>query len=155
MVAWVARRSMGLAMLLGMTASTVINAQHGCVVDPICIANSQCQKPSAVLGTQPLVAIESTLFQAASQGATSDSPQYPAIDVGVPSKKSAGQVPCLILKAVAYTESTWKQFYASPGNTGPTCIASDCGYGVMQITSDMCGSGGFDPNQVASVVRHK
>jgi hypothetical protein len=60
-------------------------------------------------------------------------------------------VPCILLKAIGYTESTgWKQFVANYGQNGPTVVSGDCGYGIMQITSGMTGTMGFVPGRVAA-----
>lgn len=60
-------------------------------------------------------------------------------------------MPCILLKAIGYTESTgWKQFYANYGQEGWTVISGDCGYGIMQITSGMGGGAGFNPSRVAA-----
>jgi len=59
----------------------------------------------------------------------------------------APYVPAILLKVIGYYESEecypygkpfgWYQFIADYGNIGPTLVASDCGYGIMQITSPM------------------
>lgn len=56
--------------------------------------------------------------------------------------------PCLLLKAIYYTESGWRQFCAS----NRTVIAFDCGYGIAQVTSGMRrgDTSAFDANRVAS-----
>jgi MYXO-CTERM domain-containing protein len=56
--------------------------------------------------------------------------------------------PCLLLKAIYYTESGWRQFCS----TGRTVISFDCGYGIAQVTSGMRrgDTSAFDPNRVAS-----
>ncbi len=47
-------------------------------------------------------------------------------------------VPCIVLKAVAQTESGgWKQYRAAYNEFGDTVISFDYGYGIMQITSGM------------------
>lgn len=47
--------------------------------------------------------------------------------------------PPVLLKAIAWIESGWAQAdYNVPyGGLGPTLISSDCGYGIMQVTSGM------------------
>jgi len=62
-------------------------------------------------------------------------------------------VPCVLLKAIGWVESTgWKQFDAPYGQFGNTIIAPDCGYGIMQITSGMSGGADadFEPPRVVS-----
>lgn len=81
-------------------------------------------------------------------------PDLPQIWKGYPpsqAKLVAPYVPCILLNAIGYTESTgWKQFDADYGQYGYTVISSDCGYGIMQITSGMGGGAGFEPSRVAA-----
>jgi len=68
-----------------------------------------------------------------------------------PSHLQAGWVACVILSAVATTESSWHQFgYVACGQSAPTLVSGDCGYGIGQITSGMDGTGGFSPQSVAA-----
>ncbi len=55
--------------------------------------------------------------------------------------------PCLLLKSIYYTESTWRQFCS----TGRTVISFDCGYGIAQVTSGMRrgDTSAYDANRVA------
>ena len=50
-------------------------------------------------------------------------------------------IPPVLLKAIAYIESGWAQASYDPlvqyGETGPTLVSADCGYGIMQVTSGM------------------
>ncbi|MDP3277034.1 MAG: MYXO-CTERM sorting domain-containing protein [Deltaproteobacteria bacterium] len=64
-----------------------------------------------------------------------------------PCPSVAATFPCLLLKAIYYTESGWRQFCT----TGRTVIAFDCGYGIAQVTSGMRpgDTSSFDPNRVA------
>ena len=50
-----------------------------------------------------------------------------------------GYIPPVLLKAIAYTESDWGMaaFTVPYGGTGNVNAASDCGYGIMQVTSGM------------------
>ncbi|MBX3053270.1 MAG: hypothetical protein KF753_17430 [Caldilineaceae bacterium] len=108
---------------------------------------------AAVSGTQPAVADLVDLFnRAGTDRLGSESPSLPKIYSGYPTAKLVSPyVPCLLLKAIGYTESTgWKQFDAAYGSQGTTVISSDCGYGIMQITSGMSGGAGFDPDRVAA-----
>jgi len=113
---------------------------------------SACPVPAAQ-GVQPFPSQASPVFDKAAQNQLgSDGPSYPTMLKGYPTAtRVAGSVPCIILKAVGYVESSsWRQFNASSGQTGPTVISGDCGYGIMQITSGMSGGAGFDPNRVAA-----
>lgn len=65
--------------------------------------------------------------------------------------------PCVLLKAIALTESpSWRQFCVptapSPGAASQTLIRSDCGYGLMGIARGMHPgeTSDFDPARVAS-----
>lgn len=56
-------------------------------------------------------------------------------------RKTAPHIPPVILKSIAYIESGWAQGSYDPlvkyGETGPTLVSADCGYGLMQVTSGM------------------
>jgi hypothetical protein len=85
----------------------------------------------------------------------SEGPSMPNLTVGNPQSGSVpATFPCVLLKAIGYTESSWTQFCAADGSSGPTIISFDCGYGVTQVTSGMStGSMGvlsFNPARVAS-----
>ena len=60
-------------------------------------------------------------------------------------------IPPVLLKAISYIESGWAQASYDPlvqyGETGPTLVSADCGYGLMQVTSGMqnvSGTPGLD-----------
>jgi MYXO-CTERM domain-containing protein len=78
-------------------------------------------------------------------------PDYGTIGQGCEGSVSVpASFPCVLVKAIAYAESTWRQFCSSAcGETGPTVISFDCGYGLTQVTSGMSGGAGFDPTRVA------
>ncbi len=56
--------------------------------------------------------------------------------------------PCVLLKAIYLTESSWRQFCT----TNETVISFDCGYGIAQVTSGMRRgeTSAYDANRVAS-----
>lgn len=56
--------------------------------------------------------------------------------------------PCVLLKAIYLTESSWRQFCT----TSETVISFDCGYGIAQVTSGMRrgDTSAYDANRVAS-----
>ena len=120
-----------------------------------CPSTAGCPEPAAV-GVEPSNATMSDLFeQAAMQELGSAGPTYLQIGVGNPvSSQVDATVPCVLLKSIGYTESTWTQFCADTGSTGPTIISFDCGFGVTQVTSGMStgsmGSFSFSPSRVAS-----
>lgn len=119
-----------------------------------CVAQTDCPQPAAY-GRQPY---PGELVQAFERAGTNrlgqEGPDLPQIWKGYPpssAKTTAPYVPCILLKAVGYTESVgWKQFVATNGENGYTKISSDCGYGIMQITSGMGGGAGFEPSRVAA-----
>ncbi len=132
------------------------------------------ENPAPVLGRQPQpTAMVSTFFDAGLNRLGSDGPTLPLIwqGYGAQAQQVTPYVPCILLEAMAYTESEgWKQFDAAHGECGFTTIGIDatptpqptptpdgpgtCGYGVMQITSGMGGGAGFDPAQVVADYRY-
>ena len=120
-----------------------------------CPSTSGCPQ-AAVSGLEPDDAAMSALLEAASLAQLGgDAPTYPNIEVGNPTAEMApGILPCVIMKAIGWTESTWIQFCGGNGNIGPTIISFDCGYGVTQVTSGMStgnmGSFAFSPARVAA-----
>jgi len=114
-------------------------------------ASADCPIPAAN-GRQPFPAEMVPIFNRAGANLLGDDgPNYPQIRVGYPDFiLTSPSVPSILLKAIGYTESNWKQFQAAYGKSGSTVISFDCGYGIMQITSGMSGGAGFDPNRVAS-----
>jgi hypothetical protein len=68
---------------------------------------------------------------------------------------AAPYVPPVLLKAIAYIESGWAQASYDPlvqyGETGPTLVSADCGYGIMQVTSGMQNVSG-KPNLDQSMI---
>ena len=103
-----------------------------------------------------------TIFDLAGENQLgSRGPTYLKISDGLPPNltKVPPLIPRVILKAIGVIESNWRQFNAEPGNWCETLHhhevdadgmpTGECGYGVMQITSGMDGSGnGFDPDRV-------
>ncbi|HEY3449110.1 MAG TPA: NBR1-Ig-like domain-containing protein [Myxococcales bacterium] len=117
------------------------------------VCGAACPEP-AITGVQPC----DTVLKAAMTGAgagTLGSAGWPIKTMhaylGANAKVVPGWVPCVILSAVATTESNWHQFgYVSCGNSAETLVSFDCGYGIGQITSGMDGTGGFSPSRVAA-----
>lgn len=119
-------------------------------------AQGNCPQP-AVNGFQPAPrTLIDTFDRAATNRLGVTGPSIPRILVGRPNAVPAEPyVPCHIMKAVGWVESTgWLQFNASYNSTGLTVISFDCGYGIMQITSGMSGGAGFDPARVASSINY-
>ncbi len=138
-----------LGLLVGLSLAAPRLAEAGCP------STGGCPQ-AAVNGVEPSNAILSDLFeQAAAQQLGSDGPSYLQIGVGNPVSATVdATVPCVVLKSIGWVESTWTQFCASTGSSGPTIISFDCGYGVTQVTSGMSngsmGSFNFSPSRVAS-----
>ena len=99
---------------------------------------------------QPLIAEATTAFHNA--GSNNLGPGYfslPDLESGYPDKTWVSpSIPCVLLKAIAYVESSWHQawHYVPRGSTGETLATSSCGYGVMQITSGMHNPGDLPPD---------
>lgn len=120
----------------------------------VCLAQGDCPEPTAY-GRQPFLDELVNIFDRAGTNRLGNAgPALPQIWKGYPplqAKPVSPYVPCILLKAIGYTESTgWKQFYANYGQEGWTVISGDCGYGIMQITSGMGGGAGFNPSRVAA-----
>ncbi|MEM4203865.1 MAG: hypothetical protein QXS54_07330 [Candidatus Methanomethylicaceae archaeon] len=119
-----------------------------------CLAQGSRPQPAAY-GRQPYPnELVDAFEQAGTNRLGNNGPDLPKIWKGYPpaqAKLVSPYVPCILLRAIGYTESTdWKQFNADYGQYGYTVISSDCGYGIMQITSGMGGGAGFDPTRVAA-----
>jgi len=138
-----------LAALTLLTALVPSLARAGCP------STAGCPQP-AVNGTEPLDSEMTLLFEAAGQATLgSEAPTYPNIGVGNPADSTVpATLPCVLLKSIGWVESAWTQFCGGDGNTGPTIISFDCGYGVTQVTSGMSsgsmGSVTFTPSRVAA-----
>lgn len=107
---------------------------------------------AAQTGAQPCTAeITRSLERAARHRLDAAGPSIGTLGSGCPNPVSvAASFPCILIKAIGWTESVWTQFCAAAcGQSGPTMISFDCGYGVMQVTSGMSGGAGFDPLRVA------
>ena len=137
----------GLLVLAGLAALVVwLRAPI-----PSCQAQSTCPEP-AVTGRQPLPGELKPLFDLAGKNLLGSSgPVIGQINKGYPNPvKVSPYVPCILMYAIGYTESAWQQFDSGWGQTGDTVVSGDCGYGIMQITSGMNGTGLFDPQRVAA-----
>lgn len=102
----------------------------------------------AVTGVQafqaPLPEVALTIERASLSRLGSDYPILPPLEKGYPqSKLVEAPAPCVILKAIGYEESYWRQATGSvtEGSTGPVKQSATCGYGIMQITSGMRNPG--------------
>ncbi|GEM_PF-1371355 len=98
---------------------------------------------------QPTLGEASRTLELAARGQMGASyPALPLVEKGFPAATPENiPAPCLILKAMAWTEGAWQQ--ASPnvveGNSGPVKVSPSCGYGIMQITSGMQAPGAGIP----------
>lgn len=119
------------------------------------MALADCPVP-AVDGVQPYHNDVKLAFEQVSANGLGDrGPSLPALRQGYPNYQGVSpSFPPTLLKAIGMLESSWRQFRAARGSTGPTLInaSSDpwCAYGVMQIVSGMSGSTQFDPPRVAA-----
>lgn len=139
------------AVLLVAVLALVCIAQA--VAPPLCTAQGSCPEP-AKYGRQPWPDELVHVFdRAGTNRLGNEGPDLPQIRKGYPPSQAeliSPYAPCILLKAIGYTESTgWKQFDADYDQSGYTVISPDCGYGIMQITSGMEGGAGFDPGRVA------
>ena len=146
-------------------AAPVLQATATCAPQstPTPVPSCPGENPAPVLGRQPHpTAMRSAFIDAGLNRLGSNSPTLPLIwrGYGTQARQVAPYAPCILLEAMAYTESTgWKQFNAAHGECGFTKIGVDptpgtCGYGAMQITSGMGGGAGFDPNLVVADYRY-
>jgi hypothetical protein len=111
-----------------------------------CQAQFDC-KETAVAGVQPYPDQLAGSFESAGLNMLANQgPGMVQIYQGYPEpKKISPYVPCILLKAIGYTESNWKQYETAEGapliygEAGVTNISFDCGYGIMQITTGMNG----------------
>ena len=85
----------------------------------------------------------------------------PAVEVGDRGQRVAGarQLPAVLLKAIAWEESTLTMASRSTRfeSTGPALVSFDCGHGVMQVTTGMTvplGSAGEPTPRQVSVATH-
>ncbi len=104
---------------------------------------------NAAAGTNPTIAQWQALFELAAKGPAAwvDGPAVGDLKDGcskpMPTAMVRARFPCELVKAIAMQESSWRQFCSptSPadqvGRPSQTVIASDCGYGVSQVTSGM------------------
>lgn len=128
------------------------NNDHGCAIE-------------AKEGTNPTVAEWNGIFDLVSQGPSAWGDQGPTVgDIGQgcgkpePLHDVPARFPCELLKAIATTESGWKQFCVPTlpadqvGGPSRTIISFDCGYGIGQVTSGMHvgETPDFDRDRVAS-----
>ncbi len=152
-------RSLCLAILTALALSLSPSAASAQCTGGACPPCTMCRVPPAA-GTNPTVAAMSTLFDQIAAGPAA----YGALgwDFGTRRTIGAGagccssgtctavpvHFPCIMLKAIYLTESSWRQFCT----TNQTVISFDCGYGIAQVTSGMRPgeTSAYDPNRVAS-----
>jgi len=132
--------------ILGVTAA--LDADHS--GRQIAAAQSAC--PDPVYGRQPYpYEMKPTFNKAGLDRLGSAAPTLPQIWQDYPPVRQIDPyVPCILLKAIAYTESTgWKQFVASYGAYGYTFLtdnSTSCDMGVMQLNTGTVGA--FDQNLI-------
>ena len=152
-----------LALSLASFATILLpeRADAQCAVSPSCPPCTLCRAPPA-MGANPPAATLATLFDQIAAGpavygtlgwnlgsarSMSSGSGWCSAGVG-PRSTIATHFPCVLLKSIFMTESSWRQFCAS----GLTQIAFDCGYGIAQVTTGMRpgNTSAFDPNRVAA-----
>lgn len=114
-----------------------------------------------VYGYQPRrYDIRPTFNDAAGNALGTNGPTYDLINRGLPPNmtqegvSASRPIPHVILRGMAWQESHWLQFADAVSDPDDryacTLVSSDCGYGLMQITSCMSdGCGWFTPTRVA------
>lgn len=128
-------------------------------------ANTQRCGVEAANGTNPTDAEWRAIFDRVSRGPAAWGTAGPAVGdlhqgCGKPEASHAvpARFPCELLEGIAMQESGWRQFCVPDapadqvGGPARTIIASDCGYGVGQVTSGMHvgETHGFDRARVAA-----
>ena len=97
--------------------------------------------PATTNAHQPTIAEAKEAFrQAGANQLPGDYEPIPDIETGPtePPQMQRASIPCAVLYAVGWIESSWHQADHVPrGGSGPVLQSFDCGYGVMQITSGM------------------
>jgi len=75
-------------------------------------------------------------------------PALPKLEMGPSATPVVAEMPCVILKSIAWMEGGWQQAVGSvpEGGTGPVKRSPSCGYGTMQITSGMRNPGELPPD---------
>ncbi len=121
----------------------------------ICTAQGSCPEPAAY-GRQPFPDELVDVFdRAGTNRLGNEGPDLPQTWKGYPpsqAKLVSPYAPCILLKAIGYTESTgWKQFDAEYGQYGYTVLnESTCDYGVMQINAIHFDDPAIDQSRVAA-----
>lgn len=141
-------------LLLISVVVSIVGSGVGVVPSTTCSAQGTCPQPAAY-GRQPYVAELASVFDhAGTNQLGQNGPRLLQVWSGYPPsqlKLIGPYIPCILLKAIGYTETTgWKQFNADYGQWGFTRISADCGYGIMQVTSGMDGTGSFEPYRVTA-----
>jgi len=81
----------------------------------------------------------------------------PALTVGANRTASASAtIPAQLLHAISWIESKINQVHISVpyGDVGAALISSDCGYGIMQVTSTIDNDGGLPSRYEALAISH-
>lgn len=114
--------------------------------------------PDAVYDRQPYPGEMADVFdQAGTDRLGTAGPELPQIWKGYPPAEAelvSPYVPCILLKAIGYTESTgWKQFEAEYDQSGYTVLNEylngTCDIGVMQIHTNTADEAGLDLDLLA------
>ena len=147
--------------LVGVSLAALLLAPGGRA--PRAEACAFLRTPSAYEAEQGRVSYLATLDAASVDALFSGDPYFglPAVEVGTRGQRVAGarQLPAVLLKAIAWEESTLTMASRSTRfeSTGPALVSFDCGHGVMQVTTGMTvplGSEGEPTPRQVSVATH-
>jgi hypothetical protein len=84
----------------------------------------------AVLGSLVSVAPAAASGCDTARGVRGSNVSYSAVNAAIHASATVYQVPPMVLKAIAWKESNWRQFWSD----GRAKVSPDCGIGIMQIT---------------------
>ena len=153
-------RGVLLALLIGVGAgvlsvNVVSSAPSSCPYSgggpPFAVESFEADRMRSTYLQAQLLAAENRLFPGDPEFA------LPALKVGANRTASASaMIPAQLLYAISWIESKINQVHiAVPyGEVGPALVSSDCGYGIMQVTSTIDNDGGLPSRYEALAISH-
>lgn len=153
-------RGVLLALLIGVGAGVlsvdvVSSAPSSCPYSgggpPFAVESFEADRMRSTYLQAQLLAAENRLFPGDPEFA------LPALKVGANRTASASaMIPAQLLYAISWIESKINQVHiAVPyGEVGPALVSSDCGYGIMQVTSTIDNDGGLPSRYEALAISH-
>ncbi|MBI4498995.1 MAG: hypothetical protein HY689_13975 [Chloroflexi bacterium] len=119
-------------VVVGLAAGRTVRPGSATAAAPSCAVSAGAYQP---FPAEVALALE----HAAVGQSGSGYPDLPPLRVGLTDPRvTAAAAPCVLVKAMAYLESSWRQARGVPaGAVGPALVSPSCGYGVMQITWGM------------------